>query len=121
MKVSELKNSRFLTKEDCGDGIVVTIDDVTQENVASPDQPAEMRWTMMFQEPNTKPMVLNSTNGQLIAKFLGSDDSDDWKAKKVVLYHDENVSFAGKIVGGIRARKYDEPAAALANEDDIPW
>ena len=100
MKVSELKNSRFLTKEDCGDGITVTIDEVIEDNVAPADQVAQMRWTMTFQDPDIKPLVLNSTNGQLIAKFLGSDDTDDWKGKKVVLYHDENVSFGGKIVGG---------------------
>ena len=115
MKVSELKNSRFLTKEDCDDGIVVTIDTVVQDNVAPGDQPAEMRWTMTFQE-ELKPLVLNSTNGQRIAKFLGSDDTDDWQGKKVVLYHDENIEFAGKIVGGIRARRLD-PVEAVSEED----
>ena len=119
MNVASLKNSRFLTKEDCGDGIVVTIDTVVQDNVAPGDQAAEMRWTMTFQE-DLKPLVLNSTNGQLIAKFLGSDDTDDWQGKKVVLYHDENVSFAGKIVGGIRARRHD-PVNAVSEKDDIPW
>ena len=120
MKISQLKNSRFLTKEDCGDGLVVTISKTVQENVVTPDQPAEMKFTLRFEEEDVNPMVLNSTNAQMIAKFLGSEETDDWQGKKVVLYHDQNVSFAGKIVGGIRARRYEEPVEAVA-EEDIPW
>ena len=119
MKISEIKNSRFLTKEDCADGIVVTIGKVVQDNVATPDQPAEMKYTLEFEE-ELKPLVLNSTNAQLIALFLGSDETDDWQGKRVVLFNDEGVSFAGKIVGGIRARKYEEPTEAVA-EEDIPF
>jgi len=119
MKISELKNSRFLTKEDCGDGIVVTIDNTVEDNVATPDQPAEMKFTLGFEE-DVKAMVLNSTNAQLIAKFLGSEETDDWQGKKVLLYHEENVSFGGKIVGGIRVRRYEEPVEAVA-EEDVPW
>ncbi len=110
MNIAELKNSRFLTKEECGDGIEVTIDRVEQDNVAPTGQAAEMRYVLTFQE-DIKPMVLNSTNGQRIAAFLGSPDSEDWQGKKVILYHDENVDFAGKIVGGIRVRRHSEDVA----------
>lgn len=49
-------------------------------------------------------MVLNSTNGQIIAQITKSEDTDDWKGWKIVLYDDPNVSFGGKLVGGIRVR-----------------
>ena len=115
MNISKLKNSRFLTKEDCDPPIVVTMKDVHQDNVAPSDAVAEFRYVLAFEEDDIKPMVLNPTNGELIAKHVGSQEMDDWPGKKVVLYHDDTVMFAGKCVGGIRARKYED------NEDTIPW
>ena len=98
-KIHDMLESKFLKKEDAGDGILVTIVGVDQQNVGKDDEP-ELKWTALFKE--CKAMVLNSTNLQLIEKALGSDDTDDWIGKKIVLFCDENVSFGGKIVGGIR-------------------
>ncbi len=103
MNVGELKNSNFLKKEDCGRGLLVTIDKVEQVNVAKEGAPADMKWCLFFVELE-KPMVLNSTNGQLIAQITGSDESDGWTGHKVVIYNDPNVSFGGKLTGGIRIR-----------------
>ena len=103
MHVHELSKSSYLKKEDCGPGILVTIKGVTQENVAKEGAPEELRWCLHFIEQE-KPMVLNSTNGQIIAKITGSEDSDAWNGHKIVLYNDPNVSFAGKVMGGIRVR-----------------
>ncbi|MFA5378118.1 MAG: hypothetical protein WC455_20365 [Dehalococcoidia bacterium] len=103
MNVGELKNSNFLKKEDCGRGLLVTIDKVEQVNVAKEGAPADMKWCLFFVEME-KPMVLNSTNGQLIAQITGSDESDNWTGHKVVIYNDPNVSFGGKLTGGIRIR-----------------
>ena len=58
---------------------------------------------MSFDE-NDKPLVLNSTNGQIMQQITGSPESDDWTGAKVVLYHDPNVSFGGTLVGGVRIR-----------------
>ena len=49
--------------------------------------------------------MLNSTNAQLCSAILGSDDTDDWKGKRVVLYVDPTVMYAGQVVGGIRVRR----------------
>jgi hypothetical protein len=110
MHISQLKNSNFLTKEDVGRGALLTIKEVTQENVAKTGAPEELKYCLHFVEAE-KPMVLNSTNGQLIAKITGSEDSDNWGGKKVVLYNDPNVSFGGKVVGGIRVRAPKEQSA----------
>ncbi len=103
MNIASLKNSNFLKKEDCEPPVLVTMREVTQENVAKEGAPQEMKWALHFDEVD-KPMILNSTNGQIIAKITGSEETEDWTGHKVVLYHDPNVSFGGKLIGGIRAR-----------------
>ena len=111
MNINQLKDSKFLKKEDCGQGILVTINRVEELNVAKEGAPQEFRWCIFFDEVE-KPFVVNSTNGQIIAKITGSDESDAWTGHKIVLYHDPNISFGGKIVGGIRCRapKVQAPA-----------
>lgn len=103
MNIAELKESKFLKKEDCGTGILVTIRSVEQMNVAKEGAPQELKWTISFDEVE-KPMVLNSTNGQIIAQITKSEESDNWTGHKIVLYHDPNIAFGGKLVGGIRVR-----------------
>ncbi len=124
MNVNELKSSKFLKRSDVGAGVLVTIAAIDQQNVAKEGAPEELRWCMHFEELE-KPMVLNSTNGQIIAAFTGSDDSEGWIGHKVVLYDDPNVSFGGKLVGGIRCRKPNikkaaAPAAAVAKPNPKP-
>ena len=108
--ISVLKKSNYLKKEDCDPPILVTIRGCTEENVAKEGAPEELRWCLHFNELE-KPMVLNATNGQIIAGFSGHDNTDDWPGVKVVLYHDPNVSFGGKLIGGIRCRAPRIPKA----------
>ena len=119
MKLSDLRNSKYLTKEHCRKGIVVTFKKFYQDNVSSPGQPADIKWIAELEE-DCKDWVLNPTNGALIAGFLGSEDSDDWVGKKVVAYNDETVMFAGEVKGGIRVRRY-EPPEKSSDDGDIPW
>lgn len=124
--INQMKSSKFLKRDDVGRGILATIVNVREENVAKEGAPEELKWCAHFNELE-KPMVLNWTNLQLIARIAGDDDSDNWNGVKVVLYDDPNVSFGTKIVGGIRVRapKPDsvpkpEPAAA-PDDDEIPF
>jgi hypothetical protein len=98
-----MKESKFLRKEDCGAGILVTIKDCQQVNTAQEGAPEELKWCLFFQETE-KPMVLNTTNATIIAEVLGSPQTENWTGKQIVLYSDPNVMYAGKRVGGIRAR-----------------
>lgn len=132
MKASQLIESKYLKKEDAGDGILVTIRDFKKENVGREDE-SEVKWVIHFDE--CKPMVLNSTNIALIEKALGTDETDDWIGHKIVLFNDENVSFGGKVTGGVRVdvnrtKKYHakaEKAPAVRvrgeqfTEDDPPF
>jgi hypothetical protein len=132
-KIHEMLESKFLKKEDVGGGVLLTVESVIQKNVAQQGADPEMKWCMTFEE-NDKPLVLNSTNIQLCQKIFNSDDTDDWTSQRIVLYTDPNVSYAGKIVGGVRVRapkktapapvQKAKPAAVAvedAEDDDIPF
>lgn len=127
MRIGEMKQSKYIKKEDVGQGKLVTIADLQEQNVAMEDQPPELKWVMHFHEFQ-KGMVLNWTNVQLIAKALGTEETDEWKGKKIVLFEDANVSFGGKLTGGIRVRaarlkpdtQTEEPKKPDF-DDDIPF
>lgn len=125
MKAMQMIPSKYLKKEDVDPPVLVTIKGIRQNNVALEDQPEELKWTMFFKELE-KPIVLNSTNIQLLIKSLNTDETDEWVGKQIVLYNDPNVSFAGKITGGIRIRapkvtKTEAPKVTDAADDDIPF
>lgn len=122
MHISGLKQSKFLTRADVGPGVLVTIRQIFQDNVAKEGAPEEHKWCVSFDEVE-KPMVLNSTNGQIIAQIVKSEETDTWPGHKIVLYDDPNVSFGGKLVGGIRVRaprNQAAPAAARPKTADVP-
>ncbi len=123
-RVSDLKESRFLTKNDVEPDIAVTITGYEKLNVAMESQAPEEKWCLNFAEL-PKPLVLNNTNGQLLEAILGSDDFDHWVGKKVILWNDKTVSFAGKLTGGIRikASSFGEFAAEnpVEKDADAPW
>lgn len=111
-KTSEMRESKFLKKEDVGAGALMTVASCEQYNVAKEGAPPEHKWCLTFTETD-KPLVLNSTNIQLCERMFGSDDTDHWVGKKIVLYTDPNVSYQGKVIGGIRVRAPKvKPAAA---------
>ncbi len=111
-KTSEMRESKFLKKEDVGAGMLATIAGCLQKNVAKEGADPEMKWCLTFHETD-KPLVLNSTNVQLCEHIFGSDDTDHWINKRIVLYTDPNVSYQGKLIGGIRVRA-PKGKAALA-------
>ncbi len=137
--VNDLKSSKFLTKNDVEPPKLVTIDSYTKINVAMESKAPESKWTLMFRELD-KPLVLNSTNGQLIAQIIHTvygvtrDDSLDedgetmcpaneqfrnWVGKKVVLYNDPTVSYGNEITGGIRVRATRIQQPQLTKEEQL--
>jgi hypothetical protein len=128
-KVSDMIISKFLRKEDFDTDQICTIKNVTLEDMQG--DKGEQRWVIWFRERD-KGMVLNVTSIRVLEQAFG-DDSDDWIGKKVKVYVDPNVSFQGKVVGGLRLmppRKQPESktppkeAATAASEgfdDDIPF
>lgn len=96
MKMSKMFPSKYLKSADlAGKRIRLVIDDARLEEVgADKDQ----KPVLYFQRAK-KGMVLNVTNGNLIAAAYG-DDSKDWKGKPVELYV-AKVRYQGKMVDGL--------------------
>jgi hypothetical protein len=115
MNLGDIKKSNYLKKEDVGQGQLMTIVAVKQENVAKEGADPEYKAVAHFAESD-KGMVLNSTNAQVIANLTGhSEDIDvNWIGYQVVLYNDPNVQYAGKIIGGIRIRAPKQGMKKLA-------
>ena len=105
-KINEMLPSSFLKQSDFDEsGAIVTVANIIEKNVARQDDPVEMKWLVLFAEFE-KPMVLNTTNINALAKACGSDDTDDWAGKLVIVYVDPTIGYGGKTTGGLRIRKY---------------
>lgn len=113
MKINQLTNSKFLKQGDIEQPMLVTIRSIGVENVSVPGEAPKNRGVVHFDELD-KGMVLNKTNLLRTAKALGSEETDDWIGKRMVLYVDENVEFGGEIVGGLRLRAARAPAQEQA-------
>ena len=107
--LKDLKNSKYLTKEDCEPAIQVTIAGWKLEDVSRDNEPADEKYILSFHE-TPKPLVLNNVNGESIAQIVGSgDDFDKWIGTVIVLFNDKTVKFGDKRTGGIRVYiKQDE-------------
>lgn len=103
MKTSDMRESKFLKQSDVGQGALMTVTGVNPHNVAKEGAEAEHKWCLEFSE-SEKPLVLNSINIQLCERIFGSDETDEWVGKRIVLYVDPTVSYGGKVTGGIRVR-----------------
>lgn len=99
-KTSEMIVSKFLRKEDFDEDRILTIKGVSLEDM--PGENSEQKWVLAFREEG-KGMVMNITTIRVLEQAFG-DDSDDWVGKRVMVYVDPNVSFGGKVVGGLRLR-----------------
>lgn len=99
-KVSEMIQSKFLRKEDFDEDRVMTIKGCRLE--VMPGDSGDQKWVLYFRE-EAKGMALNVTTIRVLEQAYG-DDSDHWVGNKVMVYVDPNVSFGGKIVGGLRLR-----------------
>lgn len=99
-------NSNFLKKEDVGeDGVILTISGFTREQVNSDDNTKEEKVCIVFSEQGYKPMVLNSTNAQLLRIATGGSTPRDVVGKRIVVYNDPTVSFGSKVTGGLRIKR----------------
>jgi hypothetical protein len=125
-RTSEMIQSKFLRKEDFDEDQICTIADCKLEPMQG--NANETRWVLYFKEL-PKGMVLNTTTIRVLEKAFG-DDSDYWMGKKVKVYVDPNVSFQGRVVGGLRLMPPRTTKAAAAEpekavdpdfDDDIPF
>ncbi len=112
--VNDLSESKYLKKEDVDPPILAEITGYEQVNVEKDGKPPKWRYILKMKgiskqlplnkENEEKPMVLNKTNGNRVARITGTGDFDGWIGHQVVLYNDPDVEFGGELVGGIRIR-----------------
>src|SRR4030095_10877695 len=103
-KIGDLIPSKYLKKEDFPEPAVLTVVDVKKMDVSIPGEPAKEKGVMFFKERD-KGLILNVVNVKRAARIFKSDDYDQWPGKRVIVYTDESVEFAGEVIGGIRLRE----------------
>jgi len=129
MHIGTFSQSKYLKQSDTDEnGFLATITKVEAENVAKQGEEKKIRCIVYFREQE-KGMVFNKTNLNRAAKICGSEDTDNWIGKKVVVFLDPDVEMGGEIVGGLRVRAPKKPAAepkqpvgSIADmENDVPF
>ena len=130
---------KYLRSEDI-DGVglehgrTVTIADFTEADVSrETDDHSELKPIIHFADDGIKPMVLNKTNLNFILGHFG-DQEKLIIGKKVLIWVDDNVQYAGKRVKGLRLaentiqaavtkaqEKVDKKDFAPDPNDDIPF
>jgi len=108
MKLNELFPRKYATGEDlAGKSVTLTISHLRLEKmIPTPGTAPVEKWVIFFKEAQ-KGIVLSKTLAFQISKVVGSEDTDEWVGKKVVLYP-EPVNVAGYTRTAIRARKAAE-------------
>jgi hypothetical protein len=109
-------NSRYLAKEDVGNGSILTIKGFTRENVAKKEEAPDEKYVMKFHETD-KGLVMKPILAQQLMRAFGLQSEDQVLThlanQQVALYNDPNVSMAGRFVGGTRIR--------LPQAGDLPF
>ena len=78
----------------------LTIKGCQLENVAPEDKPEEKKWVVYFNETDSG-VVLNSSRLEQLVNVFGTNESEQWYGKKVMVYCDPNIKFGGKKIGGV--------------------
>ena len=97
-------------------GVILTITDFTEANVAREGQPEEIKLIVHFED--NKPLVANKTNANMITGLFGVDETKVI-GQKVGLYVDPEVKNKGKTVRGLRLCDHKEIGGEFGN--DIPF
>jgi len=97
------RDTKFIQKSDCEKPVLVTIDEIKEEDVSSDNRPEKIKYVIHFKEKYS-PWVPNIGSLEEIASIAGTGDVDRWPGTVIVLYVNPDVEFSGKRVGGIRCR-----------------
>ena len=81
---------------------ILTIANVGQEEVTSPDGTIEMKRVITFEE-DEKPMICNNVNAAAIEGAYSSPYMEDWIGKAIILVVQKVQAF-GKLTDAIRVR-----------------
>ena len=105
--VTKVQNRRFLKKLDLSKALSLTIREVREEDVALEGAPEKLRFVLYFEEIE-KALILKWNIAKAIEAITDSRDMDDWPGHKIIVYHDPDVLYEGRTVGGLRVKGVDE-------------
>jgi hypothetical protein len=119
MKRHEALPSKYLSKEDFETPATCQIKEVVSEEVQG-EHGMETKPVLYIDQANTavdkaRGIIVNGTNWDSIVEITDENDSDNWGGKLVEIYHEPNVMFGRKKVGGIRVREASTDSAAAFN------
>ena len=96
-------------------GIVAQITDFTEADVSRQDDPeSELKPVIHFDD--LKPMVLNTTNLNMVLALFKTDDESQIIGQKIGIYVDDRVAYAGKLVKGLRLCSHKEIGPEIDTE-----
>src|SRR5690606_19246814 len=81
----------------------VTITSVEEETVGQGEDKEDK--PVLYTKELEQGIVLNRSNIRILAELLESEETDDWRGKRVEMFHDPSILFKGKRIGGIRFRE----------------
>jgi hypothetical protein len=125
MKIGSAFPSKHLKQEDLGgQRVTVVMDRVEIETVGQGDEAEEK--PVLYFKGKEKGLALNRTNASIISNIVGTEETNDWLGKRIVLYVDPNVFYAGKRTGGIRVAEpgtvtAPQPTPGPADDDPVPF
>ena len=100
MKIGSAFKGSYLKASDLnGARIVVTIDHVAIEKVGQGDDQDDK--PIVYFAGKEKGLALNKTNANSITEILNTDETEEWRGRRIVL-HPDKTDFNGKRVDCIR-------------------
>jgi hypothetical protein len=72
-----------------------TIEKVQQEDITNPASGETRKATVCYFKEDLKPMILNKTNKESIAKATGEDFIEDWAGHQIQLFYATVSAFGG--------------------------
>lgn len=95
--------------------LILTIDKIYEEEIRN-QHGTEIKPVMYFQEPNTKPMIVNKVNNDAITRVHGKrTKTNNWSGKKIALYEAKEPKSADGLA--LRVRDYAPKSDVLYCEE----
>ena len=95
--------------------LILTIDKIYEEEIRN-QHGTEIKPVMYFQEPNTKPMIVNKVNNDAITRVHGKrTKTNNWAGKKIALYEAKEPKSADGLA--LRVRDYAPKSDVLYCEE----
>ena len=92
MKLSDMFPSRYVRGVDLqGQSVTVTIEKIQLEKMRPNPKSPEIKKYVLYTVEGKKGIVLLKVLASQIAHALGSEETDDWKEKKITLYHESMI------------------------------